>query len=311
VTTRARSARTWATGYRPSAVSLMLLGTIGLWALNLSVSRYILTHGFLPLAYTTVRYGCAGLAFALLALASERTLRISRAHLGLVLGAAAALYLNQVAFVYAVKTTSASLVALLLAAVPIFAALIGLVLRTEQLSRRFWIGAAVSFVGVGLVVLGTGAEIRHDRLGVLYGIVTAATWAIYSVVITPLMRIYSVARISAVVLPAAWIPIALTGLPQTHSQNWDLGWKVWVLLVFSTVGPLILTNVLWFNSLDRIGPARATLATNFQPFVAALFAVALLPESLSPVQLAGGVLIAAGIIGARRRTEPELPPEAT
>ena len=197
---RARSARTWAAGYRPSAVSLMLLGTIGLWALNLSVSRYILTHGFQPLAYTTVRYGSAGLAFALLALASERTLRISRAHLGLVLGAAAALYLNQVAFVYAVKTTSASLVALLLAAVPIFAALIGLVLRTEQLSRRFWIGAAVSFVGVGLVVLGTGAEIRHDRLGVLYGIVTAATWAIYSVVITPLMRLYSVARISAVVL---------------------------------------------------------------------------------------------------------------
>ena len=227
------------------------------------------------------------------------------------LGAAAALYLNQVAFVYAVKTTSASLVALLLAAVPIFAALIGLVLRTEQLSRRFWIGAAVSFVGVGLVVLGTGAEIRHDRLGVLYGIVTAATWAIYSVVITPLMRRYSVARISAVVLPAAWIPIALTGLPQTRSQDWDLGWKVWVLLVFSTVGPLILTNVLWFNSLDRIGPARATLATNFQPFVAALFAVALLPESLSPVQLAGGVLIGAGIIGARRQTEPELPPEAT
>jgi drug/metabolite transporter (DMT)-like permease len=298
-------------GYRPSAVSLMLLGTIGLWALNLSVSRYILTHGFQPLSYTTVRYGSAALVFALIALASERTLRIARAHLGLVLGAAAALYLNQVAFVYAVKTTSASLVALLLAAVPIFAALIGLVLRTEHLSRRFWVGAAVSFVGVGLVVLGTGGEINHDRLGVLYGIVTAATWAIYSIVIAPLMRIYSVARISAVVLPAAWIPIALTGLQQTRSQNWDLGWKVWALLVFSTVGPLILTNVLWFNSLDRIGPARATLATNFQPFVAALFAVALLPESLSPVQLAGGVLIAAGIIGARRQTEPELPPEAT
>ena len=60
----------------------MLLGTIGLWALNLSVSRYILTHGFQPLAYTTVRYGSAGLVFALLALATERTLRISRAHLG-------------------------------------------------------------------------------------------------------------------------------------------------------------------------------------------------------------------------------------
>ena len=66
-------------------------------------------------------------------------------------------------------------------------------------------------------------------------------------------------------------------MPRLQSQNWDLGWEVWALLVFATLGPLILTNVLWFHSLDRIGPARATLATNLQPFVAALFAVALLP----------------------------------
>ena len=293
----------------PTATELMLSGTIVLWALNLSVTRYILTHGFQPLSYTATRYGAAAISFAAIALATERTLRIARRHLALVIGAALALYLNQVAFVYAVKTTSASLVALILAAVPIFAALIGVALRTEHLGRRFWIGSAVSFVGVGLVVLGTGAEIRHDRLGVLYGIGAAGTWAVYSVVITPLMRIYSPARISAVVLPVAWVPITLTAMPQLGSQHWDLGAHVWMLFAFATIGPLILTNFLWFHSLDRVGPARATLATNLQPFVAALFAVVLLPESLSPVQVAGGALIAIGILGARRRTPPALAPE--
>ena len=293
----------------PSTVELMLLATIVLWALGISLARYILTHGFQPLSFTSTRYGAAAAAFVLITLVSERTLRIERAHLRLVLGAALALYLNQMAFVYAVKTTSASLVALLLAAVPIFAALIGVVLRTEHLARRFWVGAAISFVGVGLVVLGTGDEIQHDRLGVLYGLVTAGTWAVYSVIIAPLMRIYSPARISAVVLPLAWVPITLTGLPQLQSQRWDLGFEVWALFAFATIGPLILTNFLWFHSLDRIGPARATLATNFQPFVAALFAVALLPESLSAIQVAGGVLIAVGIIGARRKTQPALAPE--
>jgi drug/metabolite transporter (DMT)-like permease len=293
---------------RPSSIELMLIGTIVLWALNLSVTRYILTHGFRPLSYTTVRYGCAGLAFAAAALATEGTLRIARAHLPLVLGAGLALYLNQVAFVYAVKTTSASVVALLLAAVPIFAALIGLAMRSEQLSRRFWIGAAVSVAGVGLVVLGTGAALRHDRLGIVYGVVTAATWATYSVVIAPLMRTYSPARISAAVIPVAWVPIALTGASQVHEQDWGVSTRVWLLLALATLGPLILTNFLWFHSLDRIGPARATLATNLQPFIAAMFAVALLPESLSLTQVAGGALIAAGILGARRRPAP--PPEA-
>ncbi len=36
---------------RPSTVEVMLLTTIVLWSLNLTVSRYILTHGFQPLAY--------------------------------------------------------------------------------------------------------------------------------------------------------------------------------------------------------------------------------------------------------------------
>lgn len=288
----------------PSAVELMLLGTILLWALNLTVTRYILTHGFAPLAYTTVRYGIAALTFVLITLVLERTLRIATGHIGLVVLAGVTLYVNQIGFVYAVKTTSASLVALMLAAVPIFAALIGLALRTERLSTRFWVGAGVSFVGVGLVVLGTGGEIRGDLGGVLLGILTAATWAVYSVTITPLMRSYSPIRISAVVLSVAWVPIALTGWSQTQSQDLHLGVEVWALFVFATFGPLVLTNILWFRSLDRIGPARATLATNLQPFVAALFAVVLLSETLGAGQVAGGVLIGAGILLARRRVSP-------
>lgn len=296
-------------GVRASVgVELMLLATILLWALNLTVTRYILTHGFAPLAFTTVRYGIAALTFVLITLALEGTLRIAAGHVALVLAAGMTLYVNQIGFVYAVKTTSASLVALMLAAVPIFAALIGLALRTERLSGRFWVGTGVSFVGVGLVVLDTGGEIRGDFGGVLLGILTAATWALYSVTITRLMRSYSPARISAVVLPVAWVPIALTGWPQTQSQGLDLGAAVWALFLFATFGPLVLTNFLWFHCLDRIGAARATLATNLQPFVAALFAVVLLSETLTLAQAAGGVLIGAGILMARRR-DPPVPAE--
>ena len=40
---------------RVSAVDLMLLGTVLLWALNVTATRYAVTHGFRPLAYGTVR----------------------------------------------------------------------------------------------------------------------------------------------------------------------------------------------------------------------------------------------------------------
>jgi len=289
---------------RPTSVELMLLTTVVLWALNLSVTKYILEHGLQPLSYATVRYALAGLIFVALTLAAERTLRIKRRHVGVLAFAAVTLWLNQLSFVLALDATTASTIGLLLGAIPIFAALLGVVLGRERLTRRFWLAAAISLAGVVLVAVGSGSDVSGGYEGILLGLATGATWAAYSVAVAPLMAVYSPSRVSAVVLPLAWILIALVGIPQTSDQDWALGWQVWALLVFATIGPLVLTNVFWFRSIHRIGPARATLAANLQPFVAAVLAVILLSEPLGLLQVLGGVLIAAGILVARRRTAP-------
>ena len=279
----------------------MLLLTVVLWALNLTVTRYILTHGFEPLAYATVRYGLAAAIFVGFVLVGERTLRIARSDLPLAALAALFIFLNQLAFVYSLERTSASTIALVLGATPAFAALIGLVLGLERLSRRFWIAAAISFAGVGLVAIGSGGEVSGDRIGILLGLATAATWAAYSVAVGPLMQRYTASRISVVALGLAWAGILLVGLPQTAGQDLDVGWEVWSLLVFATLGPLVLTTILWFRVIHRIGASRATLVANLQPFVAAVFALVLLSESMTALQVLGGSLIAGGILTARRR----------
>jgi DME family drug/metabolite transporter len=293
---------------RPSTIELMLLVTVLLWALNLTVTRYILTHGFEPLAYATYRYGLATAIFVAIVLVGERTLRIARGDLPLAALAALFIFLNQLSFVYALDRTSASTIALILGATPAFAALIGLVLGLERLSRKFWIAAAISFAGVGLVALGSGGDVSADGLGILLGVSTAATWAAYSVAVGPLMQRYSASRISVVALGLAWVGILLVGLPQTAGQDLGVGPKVWSLLVFATLGPLVLTTILWFRVIHRIGASRATLVANLQPFVAAIFALVLLSESITLLQVLGGILIGGGILTARRRS-PTPPPE--
>ena len=138
--------------------------------------------------------------------------------------------------------------------------------------------------------------------GDLLGVATAATWAAYSVAIAPLMRRYSPYRISAIVLVRRLDPASRS----PRSRSWpsrtsDLGWEVWALLVFAVFGPLVLTNILWFKAVDRVGPSHATLFANAQPFVAVIFAVLLLGETLSWLQIVGGVAIGIGIWLARRR----------
>ena len=162
-------------------------------------------------------------------------------------------------------------------------------------------------MGVGLVAAGSGGALSTDLVGILLGVATAATWAAYSVVVAPLMRTYSPSRMSAVVVPGAWVVIALVGIPQTADQDWSLGWEIWALLAFATIGPLVVTNVLWFRSVHRIGANRATLAANLEPFVAAVLAVILLSEPLGWLQIAGGVLIALAILLVRQRAPTPQP----
>ena len=123
------------------------------------------------------------------------------------------------------------------------------------------------------------------------------------------MRTYSPYRISAVVLMVMCVPLVLVASPQLADQSFDLGWLVWLGFAFAVVGPLVLTNVLWFTAVHRVGPARASLFANLQPFLAAVFAVVLLSEPLSAWQVAGGLLIGAGILLAGSRGTVAAPAE--
>jgi drug/metabolite transporter (DMT)-like permease len=279
----------------------MLLGTVLLWALNITVTKYMFEHGWRPLAYAVIRYFAAISLFWFFTYRRERSFRIARGDAPLVLLAALMIFANQTCFVYGVQLAHASTVALLLGATPVFIGLISVVFGLETLSSAFWIGAAVTFGGVALVAAGSGgvgSSLAGDGLAVL----TAFTWAGYTVSIAPLMRRYSPYRISALVLAIGWMPLAALGAVQVHAQEFSFGWKVWLGLGYAVVGPLFLTNVLWFTAIDRVGPSRAALFGNLQPFFAVFFALILLGESLRGLEIAGGVLIFAGIAYERMRS---------
>jgi drug/metabolite transporter (DMT)-like permease len=292
---------------RPTA-DLMLLATVSLWALNFTVSKYILDHGFKPLAYSSVRYACAAALFVAITLAWEGSLRIGRRELPLIVGCTVLLFANQLSFIYALKFTTATTVALLFGTLPIFTALFARGSGVEHLSRRFWLAACLSFAGVALVAIGSGGGLSADLKGDLLAVSGAATWAAYSVAITPLMRRYSPFRLSAVLLLAVTVTLVLAGGAQLRDQSFDFGALVWVGFAFAVVGPLVITNLLWFTAIDRVGPSRASLFANLQPFLAAIVALLLLSEKITAVQVAGGLAIGGGIVLATRRGPAPEPP---
>jgi drug/metabolite transporter (DMT)-like permease len=280
---------------RVSPVDVMLLGTVLLWALNVTVTKFMFDHGWHPLSYGVIRYFLAIALFWVFTWWRERSFRVARRDIWLVALAGLCIFVNQVCFVYSVKLATASTVALLLGATPVFMGLIALALRLEQLQHTFWIGAGVTFAGVALIAA-SGGSISGSLTGNLLGIATAFSWACYSTAIAPLMKRYSPYRISSLVLAVGWIPLAAVGAHQVVHERFHFEALVWVGFAYAVVGPLFLTNLLWFTAIDRVGAPRASLFANLQPFFSVFFALILLSETLHPMEIAGGILIFAGIL---------------
>jgi drug/metabolite transporter (DMT)-like permease len=287
----------------------MLLGAVLLWALNLTVTKYLLEHGWLPLAYATIRYFAAISLFWIYTWWRERSFRIARADWIYVAIAAAMIFVNQLCFVYSLEFAHASTVSLLFGTCPMFVGLISLLFLHARLEPSFWIGAALTLAGVALIAAGAGGGLVSGWKGDLLAIALAVTWASYTLAIAPLMRRYSPYRISAVVLALGWAPLALVSIPQVARQDFSFTRTAWLGFAYAVIGPLFLTNILWFTAVDRVGAPRASIFNNMQPFFGVLFALLILSESIHGLEIVGGVLIFVGIAYERvwRRVPASVP----
>jgi drug/metabolite transporter (DMT)-like permease len=285
---------------RPEVADLMLLATVTLWALNFTVTKYVISHGFQPIAYGVLRFGGAALLFGGVTYARERSFALRRRDLAiLAVAALIGIFLNQLSFVYAIKLTTATTVALLFGTLPVLTGLFAYVLGIERLGSRFWLAAVLAFGGAALVALGSGGGVSGQLWGDLLGFAASATWAWYTVAVSPLLARYSTLRVSAVGFTIGTIPLLLVGLPQLTSQDYGLGPTIWLLYAFAIGGPLVIANLLWFGGINRVGPSRASVFANLQPFLAAIFSLLILAEPITRLQVAGGLAIAAGILLSR------------
>ncbi|HKG43954.1 MAG TPA: DMT family transporter [Gaiellaceae bacterium] len=285
---------------RPEAADLMLLATVTLWALNFTITKYMISHGLQPVAYGCLRFGAAAVIFGGLTWVKERSFAIERRDLWVLLSAALiGIFLNQLAFVYAIKLTTATTVALLFGTLPVMTGIFASMAGIERLGSRFWLAAVLAFGGAALVALGSGGGVSGQLWGDLLGFAASATWAWYTVAVAPLLQRYSTLRVSAVAFTIGAVPLFAVGAHQLTTQDYGLDATVWLLYGFGIVGPLVLANLLWFGGINLVGPSRASVYANLQPFLAAIFSLLILSEPLSRLQVVGGLAIACGILLSR------------
>ena len=286
---------------------MVLLVANALWALNFTVVKFGLSQ-INPLAFPMLRWGLGGLAMAAILRWREGTLRVARSDILLLLATAVlGITLNQVLFVYSLTFTGASDVALLGAAGPLLTASLATLVGLEHLRRRHWVGALLGMTGVAMIGGGRvhaspgGSSLLGDGLALGATVCSSAS----VLMVSHLLQRYSAWRIltyemllgSAVLLPFA--------LPALVSQDYArVTLSGWGCLAYTVVFAGVVTNLLYFTGIDRVGPSRTAMYSNLQALLGAALAVVLLHETLSLIELCGGLIVIGSILLSRSGSSP-------
>ena len=199
-----------------------------------------------------------------------------------------------------VQLTSVANSTLLANLASIFVTLAAWIFLRQKPTRLFLAGLGAALLGVLLLVNASLAFSSTGLVGDALGVVTAMFYAGYILAVkalrdrgeTTLHLMAVTSTITALFLLPAALASGETLLPATA-----FGW--WILIGLALVSHAAGQGLIAY-ALAHLPAAFSSVSLLSQPVMAALFAWVLLSEALVPLQLAGGLIVLAGIYLARR-----------
>jgi drug/metabolite transporter (DMT)-like permease len=190
-----------------------------------------------------------------------------------------------------------------------FTAIFGWLIFRENLGSVKVTAVMLSLAGCALVANALDPKLwALNAAGVLVGVIAALGKTAYSLMgrsasqrgLNPWTTLLAIFAIASVILLAANLGFGRI-LPGGTAKPADLFWlgssfTGWGVLVILAIVPTLMGYGLYNTSLKYLPSSVANLVATIEPLLTAIFAYFLLGEMLSPVQLAGGALVLAGVV---------------
>ena len=271
--------------------------TVVVWATTF-VSTKVLLRAFTPLEIMIARFALGFLALLIagkgLMKAQKKQHELLFALAGLT-GVTLYFLMENIALTY----ISASLVGVIVAAAPLFTALVAALALHERLNRWFFLGFICAMAGVALSSLAGVSELDLHPLGALLGVGAAFVWGVYSVIIRKLgtmgyRTVPLTCRIFGYGLLFLLIPACIEGFPAPASA--------WIEplyaanLLFLGLCASATCFVTWNRAVFLLGPVKTSVYIYAQPVITILSSALILGETMTPVMWLGTALALAGLI---------------
>jgi len=213
---------------------------------------------------------------------------------------------NHLLILMGLNYVSGAVGGVIIGASPVVTTLLSAMLIRDVPLRAVWLGALLSFAGVGLVsVAGFQAAGEQPLLGGTLVFLGVLSWALYSIGSRTIMERVSALTVNWTTLLVATVlqvPLLWTdrkimdaGLASVTTSDWlALGY----LVVFATA----VAQQAWLFGVKGVGPSRASVLGNLTPVAAIGLSALILHELVGVIELLGISVILAGVWVVNRQT---------
>lgn len=264
-----------------------LWGTIGLF------SRTMQSYQFDVYALNTLCYSQASIMFVITALIKARErIKIQKKDLWVFfLAAVSTTLISSVFYFETVQIMSLSLATLLQGTAPFFVMLISAFAFQEKLTRRKLLALVMCVVGCGLVAGVLDEALQVTAKGVLFGVISAIGYGLYSIFSKlALRRMYPNLIVSLYVVTFSALIMASISIPMHSFDKAELTLETWMMTLVFSFMVTFLPSYLYLYGLGGIDAGEASILVTMEPIVATLIGVFFYHETMS-VSMMIGVLI--------------------
>jgi drug/metabolite transporter (DMT)-like permease len=273
--------------------------------------KFAYEAGVSPSALLLVRFSLASLLLAMLLLARPGLRRTGpdshrmapsvgsgmsrRRVVAIAVGLGAIGYAAQAGLYFsALQRMDASLLSLILYTYPVLVTVAAVLLGRDRLTPRRCAALATASCGTLLVLLGAGGVSFHP-VGALLAFGSAVVYTTYILVSDTVVHRLPPVVLATLVMAGATGTLSARAL-FTGGIALNFGLWGWFWLACIAVVSTVLAMLAFFAGLRRTGPSTAAIVSTFEPVVTTALASLTLGESLSGVQLVGGVLVLASVV---------------
>lgn len=279
---------------------LALLGANLFYGAGFTVAKHIMPRLIQPLGFIFIRVSVVMLLFWLSYFGGEkfRTKIERKDWLTLVLGGLFGVALNQMLFFMGLNLTFPIHASLIMMSTPLLITIIALFVLKERLKPQKALGLLMGISGAFLL-MSAGKAITmtgSSAMGDFFVFLNAASYAIYLVMIKPLMQRYRPIIVIRWVFFFGFLFVLPFGYPQFAAIDWSQFQATDYAAVAFIVICVTFFTYLWnIYALQHLSPSTAGAYIYLQPIFAAIISMVVIGEHLTWIKVLATILIFTGV----------------